>query len=53
MEGRNEIICNNFKEKYNLPLSSQIFILQMCWAQHDGQWFLKTKKNTVLKRQTI
>jgi hypothetical protein len=32
------------KEKYNIPLATQKFILQMCWAQHDGQWFLKSKK---------
>ena len=30
------------KEKYDLPLETQKFLLQMCWAQHDGQWFLKT-----------
>ena len=33
-----------FKDKYELSLDSQKFILQMCWAQHDGQWFLKTTK---------
>jgi len=32
------------KEKYDIPLKTQKFILQMCWAQHDGQWFLKLKK---------
>ncbi|UCD00592.1 MAG: hypothetical protein JSV23_06795 [Promethearchaeota archaeon] len=32
------------KEKYNIPLETQKFILQMCWAQHDGQWFLKSKR---------
>ena len=32
------------KEKYKIPLETQKFILQMCWAQHDGQWFLKSKK---------
>jgi len=32
------------KEKYKIPLATQKFILQMCWAQHDGQWFLKSKK---------
>jgi len=31
------------KEKFEIPLKTQKFILQMCWAQHDGQWFLKTK----------
>ena len=37
------------KEKYNIPLETQKFILQMCWAQHDGQWFLKSKKNYGIK----
>ncbi|MFX0001704.1 MAG: hypothetical protein ACFE88_16455 [Candidatus Hermodarchaeota archaeon] len=32
------------KDKYSIPLETQKFILQMCWAQHDGQWFLKSKK---------
>ena len=32
------------KEKYKIPLETQKFILQMCMAQWDGQWFLKTKK---------
>ena len=32
------------KDKYKLSLETQKFILQMCWAQHDGQWFLKGKK---------
>lgn len=30
--------------RYEIPLETQKFILQMCWAQHDGQWFLKTKQ---------
>ncbi|MBD3340241.1 MAG: hypothetical protein GF353_14100 [Candidatus Lokiarchaeota archaeon] len=33
------------QEKYEIPLKTQKFILQMCMAQWDGQWFLKTKKN--------
>jgi len=37
------------KEKYNIPLKTQKFILQMCWAQHDGQWFLKSKKKYGIK----
>jgi len=37
------------KEKYNIPLETQKFILQMCWAQHDGQWFLKSKKKYGIK----
>jgi len=32
------------KEKYNISINTQKFILQMLWAQHDGQWYLKTKK---------
>lgn len=32
------------KDKYKMSLDTQKFILQMCWAQHDGQWFLKAKK---------
>ena len=44
---------NNFKgisakqlqlDKFQIPLKTQKFILQICWAQHDGQWFLKSKK---------
>jgi hypothetical protein len=37
------------KEKYDIPLETQKFILQMCWAQHDGQWFLKSKKKYGIK----
>lgn len=37
------------KEKYDIPLETQKFILQMCWAQHDGQWFLKSKKRYGIK----
>lgn len=29
--------------KYDIPPESQKFILQLCWAQHDAQWFLKSK----------
>ncbi len=32
------------KDKYDLQLSTQKFIIQTCWAQHDAQWFLKSKK---------
>ncbi|MFX1397954.1 MAG: DUF6125 family protein [Promethearchaeota archaeon] len=31
------------KDKYELPFETQKFLLQVCWVQHDGQWFLKTK----------
>ncbi|UCC19204.1 MAG: hypothetical protein JSV62_14045 [Promethearchaeota archaeon] len=37
------------KERYSIPLETQKFILQMCWAQHDGQWFLKSKKKYGIK----
>ncbi|MHA1377416.1 MAG: hypothetical protein ACTSRG_03430 [Candidatus Helarchaeota archaeon] len=33
------------KEKVDISLNTQKFILQMLWAQHDGQWYLKTKKD--------
>ena len=32
------------KDRYDINLATQKFILQMCWAQHDGQWFLKSKR---------
>lgn len=31
-------------DKYKLSLDTQKFLLQMCWAQHDAQWFLKSKE---------
>lgn len=31
------------KERFEIPLATQKFILQMCMAQWDGQWFLKSK----------
>jgi hypothetical protein len=34
---------NRVKDKYEIPLSTQKFILQMCMAQWDGQWYLKSK----------
>lgn len=37
------------KDKYDLPLNTQKFIVQTCWAQHDGQWFLKSKKGIGIK----
>ena len=37
-----EIFKEEVKEKYELPLNVQKFILQMSWAQHDSQWFLKS-----------
>ena len=33
-----------YKEKYEIPSVTQNFVLQMCWALHDAQWYLKTKK---------
>lgn len=38
------------KEKYDIPLKTQKFILQMCWAQHDGQWFLKSKRRVGIEK---
>ena len=32
------------KDKYDINPKTQKFILQMCWAQHDSQWYLKTKR---------
>lgn len=37
------------KDKYNISLDTQKFILQMCWSQHDAQWFLKSKKEFGIK----
>jgi len=37
------------REKYDLSLASQKFILQMCFAQMDGQWFLKMIRKYGLK----
>ena len=37
------------KEKYEIPLLTQKFLLQLCWARHDGQWFLKSKKQYGIK----
>ncbi|UCC59288.1 MAG: hypothetical protein JSV02_05870 [Dehalococcoidia bacterium] len=31
-------------ERYDIPADVQKFILQLCWAQHDAQWFLKSKR---------
>jgi hypothetical protein len=30
--------------RYDIPPETQKFILQLCWAQHDAQWFLKSKR---------
>jgi hypothetical protein len=32
------------KEKYDISLETQRFVLQMTMAQWDGQWYLKSKK---------
>ena len=37
-------IEKRIKEKYDIALATQKFILQMCMAQWDGQWYLKSKK---------
>lgn len=36
-------------ERYDLPPEVQKFILQLCWAQHDAQWFLKSKRRYGIK----
>lgn len=38
------------KEKFDINLATQKFILQMCWAQHDGQWFLKSKRELGIQK---
>ena len=40
---------NLIKEKYDINLNTQKFILQMCMAQWDGQWFLKSKRKYGMK----
>ncbi len=42
-----------FKEKYNIPLQTQKFLLQICWARHDGQWFLKTKRKFGIQKANL
>ena len=37
------------KEKYEIPLETQRFVLQMVMAQWDGQWYLKSKKRYGIK----
>jgi len=32
------------REKYDIALKTQRFLLQICMAQWDGQWYLKSKK---------
>ncbi|TFG07437.1 MAG: hypothetical protein EU539_05020 [Promethearchaeota archaeon] len=46
MELTNEIPIKN---KYQIPLKTQKFILQMCMAQWDSQWYLKSKKRFGVK----
>jgi hypothetical protein len=58
MSGRTSIIERNSKnfskkkirDKHKLSLDTQKFILQMCWAQHDAQWFLKCKSELGFKK---
>ena len=44
-----ENTAERIKDKYKISLETQKFILQMCWAQHDAQWFLKSKSNIGIK----
>ncbi|MFX0141097.1 MAG: DUF6125 family protein [Candidatus Hodarchaeota archaeon] len=41
---------NIIKEKHEIPLATQKFVLQLCWARHDGQWFLKSKRKYGMKK---
>ena len=38
------------KQKFDINLATQKFILQICWAQHDGQWFLKSKQELGIQK---
>lgn len=38
------------EDKYDIPMDMQKFILQVCWAQHDAQWFLKSKKKFEIEK---
>jgi len=41
-ENSAEEICV-LHDKYNIAMDAQKLVLQLCWAQHDAQWFLKSK----------
>ena len=41
------------KEKYEIPLLTQKFLLQLCWARHDAQWFLKSKKEFGIEKVNV
>ncbi len=47
---RGEKSIQDINEKHNISLATQKFILQMCWAQHDSQWFLKSKHEIGIKK---
>ena len=40
----------DLRERYDIPTDVQRFILQVCWAQHDAQWFLKSKNKFGIER---
>jgi hypothetical protein len=45
LENQEKVVnIREIKEKYDIPLKTQRFILQMVMAQWDGQWYLKSKK---------
>ena len=44
-----EKICA-IEDKYDIPMDVQKLILQVCWAQHDAQWFLKSKKKFEIEK---
>ena len=39
-----KIMESILKDKYKIPLETQKFVLQMCMAQWDAQWYLKSQK---------
>ena len=50
VENQENVRCKNkIKEKFDIPLATQKFILQMSMAQWDGQWYLKSKKKYGIK----
>jgi hypothetical protein len=54
MCGEQEMNLSNVRlskdDRYDIPADVQKFILQLCWAQHDAQWFLKSKRKYGIER---
>jgi hypothetical protein len=38
------------EDKFDISMDVQKFILQVCWAQHDAQWFLKSKRKFEIEK---